>query len=78
MKEVHMDWETYETEKQEIKDKAIEFALMEIARWLEGVDSLQSCLAYQKEKKNKYIARIAEALGREEELGEEFKKEKVA
>ncbi len=78
MKEIKMDWETYETENQKIKDKATEFALMEIARWLEGSDTLQSCLAYQKEKKNKYITRIAKALGRQAELGEQFKKEVAA
>ncbi len=73
-----MDFDTYQTENQEIKDKGIEFALMEIARWLEGIDTLQSCLAYKKEKKKKYLVRIAEALGRQDELGEEFKKEKIA
>ncbi len=78
MKEVHIDWETYEAEKQEIKDKGIEFALMEIARWLEGKDTLQSCMAYRKDNKKKYLIRIAKALGREEELVEEFKKEEAA
>ena len=75
MKEIKMDWERYQEEIQEIKDKATEFALMEIARWLEGKDSLQSCLAYEKEKKNQYITRIAKALGRQAELGEKFNNE---
>ena len=78
MKEIKMDWETYESEKEKIKEKGVEFGLMEIARWLEGKDTLESCLAYKKESKNKYITRIAKALGREEELGKEFKKEIAA
>ena len=78
MKEIRMDWESYQEEIQEIKDKATEFALMEIARWLEGLDTLKSCLGYEQEKKNNYITRIAKALGRQGELGEKFKNEVAA
>lgn len=85
MKEIRMDFEIYQKEIKDLKNKVKReisfFALWSIANWLEGVQSLNSCLQFE-EPANRQIIRIASVLNREHELknneSESVKKEELA
>lgn len=67
MKEIRMDFESYEKEIQDANSSARRWALCKIADWLEGESTLESCLFYDC-RSNDEIDRIAIALKREGEF----------
>lgn len=67
MKEIRMDFEVYEKEMQSGKDSSSFYVLWTIANWLQGTQSLNSCLFFD-DATNAQISRIASLLNRGDEL----------
>ncbi len=71
MKEIRMDFETYETEIRAIRKEAKEagcfFVLYKLSQWLKGEISLDECLSFD-ESTNRQINRILSILEKKYDL----------
>jgi len=80
MKEIRMDYETYQYELERSRRRGFSGGLWKVAQWLNGKESLAETIKCDPDQSYGYIC-LAKLLGREDEISEDpdrLTKEEVA